>query len=125
MNMIIWIAIYGVLGYKFGILAGLLMGFILQLGVSIYLSYQELKEKEKVSTIRAENMLITLEAAECQGQLVYLAYNIINNKFLLQGLNVDEFAAELTKKFEGKNIFVTQGANAMVPLSAAIQKFKE
>lgn len=131
MTIIRWVLTLGVFYYfqtQFGMWLGLLVGFIFLFTVdlinAVIKSYSESEKQKKRDTIRAENVLISIEAVEHNGQLIYLVYNLPNNKFLLQGLKINELATTLIQHFEGKNIFVAKGSTDIEPLSAAIKNYQ-
>lgn len=126
-RFIVSVAMFVIFQTIFGFVLGFLFGFVALFFVDTVIALANYRNQEKQAEvsqqIREENMLITIEAVEHKGTLIYLAYNVPNNKFLLQGLKIKEFAEDLKKKFEGKTIYVSLGEDKVQLLDVAIQQY--
>lgn len=126
-SIILWTVVFFYLQMQYGLLTGLLMGaiawMVVTFAIGVQMHFNNKAEKEKLQDIRDNNVLITLEVVEKQGQLIYLAYNVPNNKFLGQSFKIDELAINLAQRFEGKNIYVKKDPDGIELLTTAIQKY--
>lgn len=115
MNILQWILAAIVLTVLLGP-AGILITVGLMLLMDTISMYIETKAHLKTENIKQNNVLVSIEIVEHKGQNMFLVFDAINKKFVLQGLSFDEVREMLKSKFEGKSIFVRNNENTIEPI---------
>ena len=124
MQMLLWIGLFVYLQFQLGFGWGLLITCVLWFIMQMIIEYRNMAAVAKGNELRENNVLLTLEAVENQGQIIYLAYSLPTNKFVVQSTSITEFMDELIKKFEGKNIWVSKGTTGIEPLAEAVKQLR-
>lgn len=98
---------------------GILITVGLMLIMDFISAFIEVKETLRTTEIRQNNVLVSIEVVEHKGQNMFLVFESLNKKFILQGLSFDEIKDALKQKYEGKSIYVSNGPNSIEPIYIA------
>jgi hypothetical protein len=105
MNIIYWIIGSLLLMINFN-LWGFLIAVALMVVTDYFVVFFMVRQELRTNEVKENNVLVTIEIVEHSGENMFLVYNALTKKFVLQGLSFDEIKNSLIKKYEGKNIFV-------------------
>ena len=116
MKFLYWTVVCFLLVFNFGLFSGVMFTISLMILADVLKAYFLVKDNAKVADIRQNNVLVTVELVEHNGQNVILVYNALTKKFVTQGIDYEAIKNELIQKFEGKSIFVKYGEMPIQPL---------
>lgn len=118
MGILYWVVVCILLTINFGGW-GMFLAAGLMLVADFVQAFIAVKEEIKVKDVKENNVLVTIEVVEHKGQNMFLVFDALNKKFVLQGLSFDEIKDALKAKYEGKSIFIKNGDRAIEPIYIA------
>jgi len=119
MGMIYWMVVSILMQINFGLVFGLMATFACMILFDFLQAFFAGREDLKVKEIKQNNVLVTIEIVEHKGQNMFLVFDALNKKFVLQGMSFDEIKDALKSKYEGKSIFVKNGERSIEPIYIA------
>lgn len=117
-NLIYWFVVTVLFQYNFGLVLGTFLTFVSVIALAGITGFQQALTEVKAEIIAKNRVIILIEEAEHNGQPIWLVYNKLTNKFVLQATSISELAEQVKEKFKDKEIFAVEGSDA-VPLATS------
>lgn len=118
MSILYWAFVGILMEYNFGGW-GIFFTVMLILAADFIPLFIAVKEELLLKEIKNENVFVTIEIVEHKGQNMFLVFDALNKKFVLQGMSFDEIKDALKTKYEGKSIFVKDNERSFEPIYIA------